>query len=76
MGRASKNYLMTCVKAGCPFIIMIILGQMTQSLDIYIATMISSSNSIVDLYKEYGVVIDGVWKWTSSYYDHIRLKDC
>ena len=32
----------------------------SQSLDIYVAPLISSSNSVMNLYKEYGVVIDGV----------------
>ena len=32
----------------------------SQSLDTYITPLISSSNSVMNLYKEYGVVTDGV----------------
>ena len=32
----------------------------SQSLDTYIAPLISLSNSVMNLYKEYGVVTDGV----------------
>ena len=32
----------------------------SQSLDIYIAPLISTSNSVMNIYKKYGVVIDGV----------------
>ena len=32
----------------------------SQSLDIFIAPLISSPNSVMNTYKKYGVVIDGV----------------
>ena len=49
----------------------------SQSLDTYIAPLISLSNSGMNLYKEYGVVTDGVCeinKLLWSYWTELRLK--